>query len=142
VKTLAIAIIATVALLSATTVVQADSSGCAPTLEAAHTSEVVCVQGESEETEEEELEYEEVTSEEVTSEEVLAALTASSISSEPASTNAGTRSSSPPTPTTTKLTTCRRASEATIRAEAKHIRKLRGRRRRIAERRLDRALCR
>jgi hypothetical protein len=137
VKTLAVAILATVALLSATTVVHADSTQCAPNVEATDASEAACSPGESEESEEEELEYEEVTSEEV-----LAALTASSISSEPPSTSAGTPSPPPPTPKTTKLSTCRRASEATIRAEAKHIRKLRGRRRRIEERRLDRALCR
>lgn len=138
-RTLATAIIATVALLFATTVVHADSTGCAPTVEATDTTGAACAPGEAEETEEEGAEYEEVTFEEVRS-----LLGASSIPGEPAPTSATTPSA--PTPaaptTTTKPINCRRAADATIRAEVKHIRKLKGRRRRSAERRLDRALCR
>jgi hypothetical protein len=137
VKTLALAIIATVALLSATTVVHADSSGCVPTVEAANATETACSPSEAEEAEEEEPEYEEVTSEEVRS-----ALSAASITGEPTSTSASAPSPPKPAPTTTKLATCRRASEATIRAEAKRIRRLKGRRRRSAERQLERELCR
>jgi hypothetical protein len=140
-KTLAIMIIATVALFSATTVVHAEpSTACLPADEATEASEVACVAAEQEEAEEaEELEYEELAREEAAREE-LRSPAASSIRSEPAPTSASTPS---PSPTTTpKLTACRRASEATIRAEARHIRKLRGKRRRSAERRLDRALCR
>jgi hypothetical protein len=143
VKMLAIAILATVALVSATTVAPADPPiGCAPTVEAANGTEVACAQGEPEETEEAE-EAEEAEEQEY--EEAAAAaersnLTASSAAGEPASTSA--RTLPPPRPPTPKLTSCRRASETTIRAEAKHMRKLRGKRRRRAERRLDRALCR
>lgn len=134
-RTLAIAIIATVALLLATTVVHAASTGCAPTVEATDSTGVACAPSEPEEAEEEGPEYEEVTFEEV-----RALLGASSIAGEPASTSTSAPSAPAPAPTTTKPT-CRRAAEATIRAEVKHIRKLKGRRRRSAERRLGRELC-
>jgi hypothetical protein len=45
VRTLAIAIIATVALLFATPVVHADSTGCAPTVEATDTTGAACAPG-------------------------------------------------------------------------------------------------
>jgi hypothetical protein len=136
VKTLAIALIATVALLSAATAVRAESpTDCTPTVEATDAGEVACASGEPEELEEaEEQQYEEAVLEEVALEEVRSVLAPSATPSEPAPTG---ESAPPP-----KLIACRRAPAAAIRAEAKRIRKLKGKRRRNAERRLDHARCR
>jgi hypothetical protein len=132
VKTLAIAIITTVALLFAATAVQAEPvAGCTPTLEATDATASACAPGEPEEAEEaEEAEYEEEGPEEVPSD-----LAPPAITSEPAS-------SSVSAPTPAKPALCRRAPAETLRAEEKRLRKLKGKRRRSAERRLDRALCR
>jgi hypothetical protein len=146
VKTLAIAIITTVALLLATATVQAEPvAGCTPTGEATGANQPGCTPGEPEEQEEaEESEYEEVGPgeyEEVgraESQEVhLEDAPATGLPHPVRGARAVGGATAP-----AKTAVCRRASGATIRADSRRVRRLKGKRRRDAERRLDRALCR
>jgi hypothetical protein len=137
VKTLAIVLIITVAPLFAAAAVQAEPvAACTPTVVAADITEPACAPSEPEEPEEaEEPEDEEAGPEEARSEEVRSDLA-------PPATTGERVSSSVSAPAPSKPTLCRRAPVATLRADAKRLRRLKGKRRRNAERRLDRALCR
>jgi hypothetical protein len=145
VKTLAIAVLATAALLPAATVVHAEPpAGCDPIVEATTATETGCVPAEQEEAGESTngeagpWEYEEMGPaefEELQRDLEEAPSTGAAQPAQGAQVIAHT--TAPP-----KTAACRRASDATIRADDRRIRRLRGKRRRSAERRLERALCR
>ena len=144
-KTLAIAVLAAVALLPAATVAHAEPpAGCDPAVEATTATEAGCVQSEQEEAGEPS--YGEAGSGEseemgpAESQEVqidLGEAPAAAVALPAQAPEAIAHTTAPP-----KTAACRRASDVTIRADDRRVRRLKGKRRRGAERRLERALCR